>query len=680
MQGWQTLRTGASRVTGGCLTFRVTDRDAFLLSPPLSLPTTPDDVLEVRLRAPAGGAFQWFWRSDRSGPYGGFSQERSVTFTMPPGPAERTVRVRPRWHSSPRIEGVRFDVPEDRPGAYALRSIRVLRVPPAAPVKPAFDFSSGPAGWTGDDGLPAAVRGGLLLRSSAGPVQSPPLLLAGVQPRYVVMDATAPASVRRSAPVVVMVTLQSEDGRALHTLSAEIRPSGRSKVSVALPGGIGAPGSLELAVADTGAKPVVVHALRLSSDPEPVALDSAPTGYEWQTQPWSREYRVPVAQRRIDVAREAPTETRPVASDYTVAMWYFAAWEPEYTWDGWRQVAERSPWRLPLLYDSSDPEMEYSGIRFYRASNPRVLDWHVHWLREHAVNLMVWDWYPQIREDGRFDPGFFGNRALEIGFLGKKSVGDPPVATNRFAETMPFAVMWTNHAPMNRLGEGLAEYLVDQFFLQPNYYRMDGKPFLSLWSAGDLISGAGGEAQARAVLDRLRTVARERGLPGVYIAAVHGVTSREQAARLGVDGVMGYNYIGSGGSRTATRNIGDRTIRDQIEDFATQSIPGHQALWSSLASAFGRDYLLATTPMQNWEPTLREGSPVMVDHTPDSYRELLRRAKATIEKHGLRRFVTVEAFNEWLEGSYVEPSTQWGFGYLEAIRDVFGRRAGEGGR
>jgi hypothetical protein len=44
-----------------------------------------------------------------------------------------------------------------------------------------------------------------------------------------------------------------------------------------------------------------------------------------------------------------------------------------------------------------------------------------------------------------------------------------------------------------------------------------------------------------------------------------------------------------------------------------------------------------------------------------------------IDQRGLRPFVNIEAWNEWLEGSYVEPSTQWGYGYLDAIGDVFGK-------
>jgi hypothetical protein len=33
--------------------------------------------------------------------------------------------------------------------------------------------------------------------------------------------------------------------------------------------------------------------------------------------------------------------------------------------------------------------------------------------------------------------------------------------------------------------------------------------------------------------------------------------------------------------------------------------------------------------------------------------------------------ILVEAWNEWGEGSYIEPHQQFGFGYLDAIREVF---------
>jgi hypothetical protein len=127
-----------------------------------------------------------------------------------------------------------------------------------------------------------------------------------------------------------------------------------------------------------------------------------------------------------------------------------------------------------------------------------------------------------------------------------------------------------------------------------------------------------------------------------------------------------------GGTRVENRHIGNKIVQDHLEDFPTQTIPGHARFWNESAGTYGRDYLLATTPMQNWEPTYRDGNFVIQRNTPDAYREMLRRAKATIAQKGLRKFITIEAWNEWLEGSYMEPSTQWGYEYLNAVKDVMG--------
>jgi hypothetical protein len=35
------------------------------------------------------------------------------------------------------------------------------------------------------------------------------------------------------------------------------------------------------------------------------------------------------------------------------------------------------------------------------------------------------------------------------------------------------------------------------------------------------------------------------------------------------------------------------------------------------------------------------------------------------------KILMIEAWNEFGEGSYIEPTKKWGFGYLEAIKKAF---------
>lgn len=386
---------------------------------------------------------------------------------------------------------------------------------------------------------------------------------------------------------------------------------------------------------------------------------------------------------RIDIAETPAGEPEWVAStDWTVAVWYFAAWEPEYHWDGWPALAANAPWRLPLLYDSTDPETRAHGIQYYRNSRPEVLDWHVRWMREYGINLMLWDWYPQAGPDGSLDPSFFGNRALEVGFLGKDRIGGDPVATNRFADTMPFAVMWTNHRPFQIPLEGTIRYTCRQFFSQPNYYRIDGKPLLILFSHHDLAMQLregdepveAGDARVGDYLAALRAIAAEEGHPAIHIALCNAMDAAG-AAHLkakGYDGPAHYNILESGGAEAIPMREGAREWVIAEEDFRTRTRPGHRRVWEAMVEVFGRDYLLGTMPMQDFRPiATRPRLHYVSGASPEAYRELLRDAKAFIEERGLRKFVSIEAWNEWYEGSYIEPGVEWGFDWLEAIRSEF---------
>jgi hypothetical protein len=62
--------------------------------------------------------------------------------------------------------------------------------------------------------------------------------------------------------------------------------------------------------------------------------------------------------------------------------------------------------------------------------------------------------------------------------------------------------------------------------------------------------------------------------------------------------------------------------------------------------------------------------------TPDEYESSLLAAKEFIDSHANGpRVLTINSWNEWTEGSYLEPDTKNGDGHLKAIRKVFGPKS-----
>jgi len=67
-------------------------------------------------------------------------------------------------------------------------------------------------------------------------------------------------------------------------------------------------------------------------------------------------------------------------------------------------------------------------------------------------------------------------------------------------------------------------------------------------------------------------------------------------------------------------------------------------------------------------------NPVMSGNTPAAFKEATRMIAERLlaVRTPQPRILTVNAWNEWPEGSCLEPEMQFGLGYLEALRDLFG--------
>jgi hypothetical protein len=346
-------------------------------------------------------------------------------------------------------------------------------------------------------------------------------------------------------------------------------------------------------------------------------------------------------------------------------------------WNEWQLVRAAKP----RFAGHVQPKVPVWG--YEEESNPVAFARKIAAAADNGVTSFIFDWYWH-------DTGPFLERGLEQGFL---------QATNN--NRIKFSLMWANHdwvelfpakvgvkqellhpGPVTRATFDLAtDHIIKNYFSRTNYSRVDGKPYFSVYEMMTLIKGLGGVEKTREALDGFRQRTRAAGFPDLHLnAVVWGMqvppnepnikTPADLAKVLGVDSVTSYCWIHHSGM--------EKFPATRYEDWAAQA----EAVWPKLRDQYpvpyfpnvsmGWDSSPRTTQSDEFVNAGYPYTPVAIENTPDAFRKALQQAKEYVDKSGLKpRMITINAWNEWTEGSYLEPDTINGMKYLEAVKEVF---------
>jgi len=376
----------------------------------------------------------------------------------------------------------------------------------------------------------------------------------------------------------------------------------------------------------------------------------------------------------------------PAATDITVACYYFGNYhpgDPRNTrqkgkgWSEWELVKAARP-RFPGHLQPKVPLWGYQD-----ESRPRVMARKIAAAADHGIGVFIFDWY-------YYDDGPFLDRPLDRGFL---------QATNN--RRLRFALMWANHdwldimparrnEPARLLYPGkvtpetfekIGERVIRRYLRHPSYWRVDGRPYFSFYDLTTLLDSFGSVAATRAALERFRARAGAAGLPGVHLNAVvwgqtllPGERKPAEVPRLvrdlGFDSVTSYVWV-------------HHVPLPQPQTDYTHVRDAYFQYWAEAERKFTVPYYPNVT--MGWDPSPRchaddefgnFGYPfthTIRGNTPERFREALTLTRQRLLADTRRpRILNLNAWNEWTEGSYLEPDTVNGMRYLEAIRDVFG--------
>lgn len=305
-------------------------------------------------------------------------------------------------------------------------------------------------------------------------------------------------------------------------------------------------------------------------------------------------------------------------------------------------------------------------------NDPKVVERWIDVAVDHGVNVFVYDWY-------WYDGGPFLESALNDGFLKAKN-----------NSKMQFYIMWANHDVKRNywnvhkfkddtslLWKGAVDWenfkiivdrVINQYFKQSNYFKIDGKPVFSIFSIENLLESFGGSVEETCkALDYFREKVKKAGFPDLHIQWNQGggsVMSKETATRFAQRVKdMGFNSV-------AMYNMGG--LNEDYLVYGSNSLKIREQLDSIL------DVPVFPCVSIGWDDTPRfpeKGKKDVVHYhnTPVSFAALLFKAKEYADNHPDQpKLISINAWNEWVEGSYLLPDMLNGFGYLKSVKKVFG--------
>lgn len=306
-------------------------------------------------------------------------------------------------------------------------------------------------------------------------------------------------------------------------------------------------------------------------------------------------------------------------------------------------------------------------------ADPAVMEMEIDAAVSHGVNVFIYDWY-------WYDRRPFLECCLDDGFLGAKNNGD-----------MKFYLMWANHdatflwdkrisdksgviwqgsQPIDEF-RTVCHRVIEKYFTRENYYKIDGCPVFMIYDVMNLMRGLGGIEKTREALDWFREEVKKAVFPNLHLQLtiwsehavdVSGVDSgksgstRDIVPALGFDSITHYQFV-----HFVNCN---RDYREILSDVARE--------WERIRSEYKVPYFPHISI--GWDNNPRYNSltyPIMRNNTPEEVKKGFEMAKAFSDKYNTTPLITINSWNEWTEMSYLEPDDVYGYGYLEAVRDVF---------
>lgn len=370
--------------------------------------------------------------------------------------------------------------------------------------------------------------------------------------------------------------------------------------------------------------------------------------------------------------------------DYNVAVYYFPNYHVDkrnesYFGKGWTE------WELlkagrPKFEGHQQPKVPLWG--YTDEADPKQMAQKINAAASNGIDAFIFDWY-------YYNDGPFLQRGVEDGFMRAKN-------NNR----LKFSFMWANHDYTDvfpyTLGtkkkmmfpgkitpqtwDKMTDYIIFKYFKHHSYWLIDGAPYFSIYDLGLFIKGFENEQAAGKALEDFRQKTKAAGFADLHLNAIVWGTLPAQPRgsvtlieKLGFNSCTSYVWYHHGGVNGNPETPYD-SVKNTYFKFAEKA-----------TAQFGIPYYPNVS--MGWDPSPRTNqhvkfinsgyphTPIIVNNTPEAFKKALIQGREFIDQNLKKnKILIINAWNEWTEGSYLEPDTVHKMEYLHAVKEVFGNK------
>ena len=378
--------------------------------------------------------------------------------------------------------------------------------------------------------------------------------------------------------------------------------------------------------------------------------------------------------------------------DYFIASYYFPNYHVDTRnakrfgdgWTEWELVKAARP-RFTGHHQPNVPAWGYTD-----EADPVQMAKKIDAASDHGIDAFIFDWY-------YYDDGLFLERGIEEGFLGAKN-----------NSRLKFGLMWANHDWMDihpvdsatLLSDGgpeilyrgaitpetwdrMTDYIIETYFKHPSYWLIDGSPYFSVYDLTKLVRSFGSLQSTANAIKRFHQKVTDAGFKGLHMnAVVWGRTILPSEEIIEIEDMNA--FLKDLGFTSATSYVWIHHVR---LDFPTHPFTEVQDKYFDYADKFAGSIEIPYYPnvTMGWDSSPRanqddrfanHGYPFMGTismNTPENFKKALIQVRDYLDQHpGAHNIFNINCWNEWTEGSYLEPDTINGMAYLQAVKEVFG--------